>query len=224
MKIGVLSVSLALACGAALAGQIGRPISAEDFGPGALLTTFDDLSLSFRNPAPLVLDGNTFTTESGTFRYGTSADFGSYLDCNRECIGNETELGYIDVALGSTASRIGASVGGKGPFTGRVEFFGAGDALLGTVKFAGNESRLVFVGWENLGAAGITRARFHDTAKNGSILGLDDLRFESPVPEPGSFAMFAAGLAALALCASSPRRVGRRQPLHVQGRPGVIRR
>jgi hypothetical protein len=174
----------------ASAGQIGIV----DFSGGETVTSFDNLGLGFTTATPLVFDGNTYTTDDGILRYTDPNTFDA--DCNGECIGNDSDLGWIDVVLGGAYDRVGARVGGADTsYNGLVDFFGVGDVLLGTVAF-GNNAGMVFAGWEDFG--GITRVRFNDTASNGRIVHLDDFRFENVrVPEPGSLAMFGLGLAGL---------------------------
>jgi len=174
----------------ASAGQIGIG----DFSGGETVTSFDNLGLGFTTATPLVFDGNTYTTDNGILRYTDPNGFDA--DCNGECIGNDSDLGWIDVVLGGTFDRVGARVGGASTsYNGLVDFFGVGDVLLGSVAF-GNNAGMVFTGWEDFG--GITRVRFNDTASNGLILHLDDFRFERvAVPEPGSLVMLAFGLAGL---------------------------
>lgn len=190
-RLGVAAVAFAaLAAGSmAEAGQIGIA----GFSGGETVTTFDGLGLPFTSPAPLVLDGNTYTTDDGTIRYTDPNSFDA--DCNGQCIGNNTETGWIDVVLGGLANRVGARIGGANTsYAGFVEFFDLADVLLGSVAYGDNPG-MVFVGWEDAG--GIGRARFHDTAANGRIVHMDDFRFEGAIPEPATLALLGLGLAGL---------------------------
>ena len=191
-KLRVAAIALLAATfGGAHAGMIGIG----GFSGGETVTTFDALGLPFNNAAPLVFDGNTYTTDDGTIRYTEPNSFEA--DCNGECIGSNTDLGYIDVVLGAVYHRVGARVGGSTTtYGGIVDFFGIGDVLLGSINY-GNNAGMVFTGWEDFG--GITRVRFHDTAANGRIVHLDALRFEraQAVPLPSRLALLGLRLVAL---------------------------
>tara|TARA_R110001599_G_scaffold353247_3_gene591237 strand:+ start:1955 stop:2575 length:621 start_codon:yes stop_codon:yes gene_type:complete len=172
------------------------PIALGDFSGSETVTTFNGLGLPFSNPGPLLINGNTYTTDSGDIRYTDNFE----ADCDLECIGNSSDTGWIDVVLGGFFQRVGGRIGGgTTTYAGFVDFFGVGDVLLGTINY-GNNDGLVFAGWED--AAGITRVRINDTASNGRIVHLEDFRFETaaavePVPAPATLALFGLGLAAL---------------------------
>ena len=192
MLLKLSAFSLALLAGAAQAG----PIGIGGFSGSETVTTFNNLNLPFSNNGALVLNGNTVTTDTGSYRYTQPNGFDA--DCNGECIGNDTDLGWFDVVLGGPTSRAGARVGGSATsYAGIVDFFDMANNLLGSVSF-GNNAGMVFVGWEDL-SVGIGRVRFTDTASNGRILHLDDFRFEAAnaVPLPGTLAL--AGLALLGM-------------------------
>lgn len=194
MKLKTLTSLIMLA---ALAGGVhAGPIGIGGFSGGETVTTFNSLNLPFSNATPLVFDGNTYTTDDGTIRYTQPNGFEA--NCNNECIGNNSDTGFIDVVLGSAAHRVGALIGGSTTtYAGFVEFFDAADMLIGSVNY-GNNAGLVFVGWEDL-TAGIGRARFHDTASNGRIVHMDDFRFEQVgrLPVPSTLALLGLGLVAL---------------------------
>ena len=191
----------ALLLAAPVAAQAG-PIGIGDFSGSETVSTYDGLGLPFTNSAPVVIDGNSYTTDDGFLRYSSTFD----PDCTNECIGNNSDLGWIDVALGGPATRVGALVGGdRVSYTGFVEFFDVSDVLLGSVNFGGNTG-LIFAGWEDAG--GISRMRVTDTASNGLITHMEDLRFEgravndpgpTPVPAPATLGLLIGGLAALGM-------------------------
>ena len=172
----------------AVAGQI--PIGG--FSGGATVTTFDALGLPFSNPTPIVIGGNTYTTDDNVLRYANTFA----ADCVSFCIGNNSELGYIDVALGGLATRVGARVGANRAWSGDIDFFDLANALLGTITFTG-QSLMQFAGWENAG--GISHMRVRDTASNSLIMHMDDFRFErvnATVPVPATLLLVGIGLAA----------------------------
>lgn len=190
----VLASALAVAAlaGTAQAGQIGIG----GFSGSENVTTFDGLGLPFTSATPRVIGGNTYTTDSGQLRYANTFE----ANCSNECIGNDSDLGYIDVKLGSVQNRVGARVGGNAvSYAGFVDFFDAADNLLGSVEY-GDETALVFIGWEDL-SVGIARMRLRDTAANGRIVHMDDFRFETAtaVSAPGTVALVGLGLFGLAM-------------------------
>jgi hypothetical protein len=178
---GVLVVAFALN---ANAGQIGIG----DFNGSETVTTFDGFGLPFSNPAPLVFDGNTYTTDTGTIRYF------ALQGCDAECLGTESGLGFMDVALGTPATRVGAEVGVLQVWEGFVEFFDAADNLLGTINHPPG-SGFLFAAWEDSG--GISRFRLTDLDRPTSIINLDNFRFE-PIPEPSTALLLGGGLLGLA--------------------------
>lgn len=192
-SLACIAATLVL-CGSANAGVIGIG----GFSGGETVTTFNTLGLDFTTAAPLVFNGNTYTTDDGSIRYTDPNSFAA--NCNDECIGNNSDNGFINIVLGTAQNRVGALVGGSNAtFAGFVDFFDAADNLLGSVAY-GNSPGMVFVGWEDLGT-GIGRMRLRDTATNGLIVHMDDFRFESVsvVPVPGTLATVGLGLIGIGL-------------------------
>jgi hypothetical protein len=183
----IMTVLIAASPRTAIASQIGIG----DFSSSETVTTFNSLGLPFLNAIPIVFDGNSYTT-SDELRY---IGFSRLSDCDAECIGSDTDLGYIDIVLGAPATHVGALVGMGSSWTALVEFFDTTDTLLGTINYALFSSEMKFAGWEDSG--GISRFRVTDTASNGIIINLDDFRFESAVPEPTTALLLACGLVGL---------------------------
>jgi hypothetical protein len=150
------------------AGQI----AVGDFGAGKQITTFDGLGLPFQNPAPLVIDGHTFTSNDGTLRYV------GFSCAANQCIADNGSQGFIDVVLAEPALKAGAFVSGIiGGWIILVDFFDADDVLLGSVFLAnGPAFTPLFAGWEDPG--GIARIRFTHLFTVGIIFTLDDLYVE----------------------------------------------
>jgi hypothetical protein len=63
------------------------PIGIGGFSGSETVTTFNNLNLPFSNNGALVLNGNTVTTDTGSYRYTQPNGFDA--DCNGECIGND---------------------------------------------------------------------------------------------------------------------------------------
>ncbi len=188
----------ALAASMAAPVAYAIPIGPGAFGGGSVVTTFDGLGLpTFSNPTPLVVGGNTFTTDDGIFRYSV---FGGISDCvANECIGNDTDTGFIDVVLGAPAFRVGGWVSGASPqnWSIRTDFYNLANVLLGSVNLL-NVPTPAFAGWEDAG--GIGRVRFTDLIQNNRIELLDNFTTESrnvPVPEPTILLLMGMGLAGL---------------------------
>jgi hypothetical protein len=96
--------------------------------------------------------------------------------------------------------RVGAMIGApEQAWTASVLFFDENDQELGSILLAGNAFEGEFAGWES--AQLIHRMRVIDTASNGFVTAIDDLRFEA-VPEPSLL----AALMPLTVWACSRRR------------------
>jgi len=162
-----------------------------------IVVTYDGLGLNNGgNPTPLVIAGDTYTTNDSQLNYAAFG-FCSFWGGN-ECIGDNTEFGYIDIVLGSPALRVGVNVGAS---TSTVSFYDQTDQLLGSLPGPHNGLHLSFVGWQADGGL-IGRVRVADTEANSQMVLLDDLTKETTTPEPAT-----ATLVALALGISAARRL-----------------
>jgi len=172
---------------------------AASIGPGAFVSpttvTYDGLGLPFFNATPIVIAGDMYTTDDGRLRYFTS--FGGCTGTN--CIGNDTDGGFIDVVLGGPVQRLGAFFGvDDSTWAADVSFFNAANILLGTVSISGNPSAFGFAGWEDVG--GISRMHAVDTLANSRVIVMDNLMKESgsrSVPLPSSLWLLGGSIAAL---------------------------
>jgi hypothetical protein len=167
-------------------------IGVGDFEGGTQTTTFDGLGLpTSGNPTPLVINAHTITTDDGIFRYLAIPA----LCIANECIGNNTDLGFIDIVLDTSYTKAGAFVGGTfSGWTIRADFFDAADVQLGSFILNNPSSGSpLFGGWKDAG--GIARIRFTDLSPNGRIEVLDNLMV---IPEPSTALLLGSGLLALA--------------------------
>jgi hypothetical protein len=184
------AASLLLLAGSANAGQIGV---------GAFVTPtvedFESLSLAFTNPTPLVLNGVTYNTDTGTYRYFPTGS--SFPDCFSACISTDSDTGFIDVAFATPFTMAGAYVGADtSDWTATADFYDASNTWLGSVSLSSAAASNLFAGWES--DAGISRIRFTDTSANFYVLTLDDVTRESPVPEPASLILLSTGVLGMA--------------------------
>ena len=144
--------------------------NAAQIGSGAFLvpivSDYDGLGLPFNNTTPVIIDGNTYTTDNTNMRYNP------FAGCTAECIGSDTDTGYIDIILGAPTLRAGGLVAIS---TGNVQFFDESDVLLGTVPVAGIT---FFAAWE-ADSGLIKRIRINDTEANGQIIAFENLTIEA---------------------------------------------
>jgi hypothetical protein len=196
MAVCALALNTAvLVSGPAMAAAIGPG----DFSAAATVTTFDGLGLPIHgNATPYTLDGNTYETDNGIFRYlGPSF-------CPGECFGTDTDSGFIDITFGTAYKLVGlyAGPGANDPgaigefWSATVEFFNASNVLVGNIPLSGGQpAALEFAGWED--ASGIASIRITDTATNGLVVLINDVTFEAPVPLPAAAWLFGSGVLAL---------------------------
>jgi hypothetical protein len=135
---------------------------------------YNGLGLPGNNTTPIVIGGNTYTTNDSNMRYGA---FGTNNCVSGECIGSNTENGFIDIVLNTPTLRAGGWVGFS---SGNVQFFDENDVLLGTVPVAAVPNvSIAFAGWE-ADTGLIKRIRINDTDSNIFIISFDNLTTEQP--------------------------------------------
>jgi PEP-CTERM motif len=189
-----LLASLAVSLGAlsalpATAGVIGIG----DFSGSENVSTYDGLGIPLGNNAtPIVIDGNTYTSDTGAVRYQ------AFFCLSNQCLSTAiSETAYIDVDFGSSVNRVGfyTGFGGFAPWSADVGFY-LGDGTVFTTTLSG--VGLQFIGYES--ASGIDHVRIKDNGGDDFVIYLDDLRFEgNAVPEPGTLALLSIGLFGVAV-------------------------
>jgi len=172
----------------------GVAIGIGDFGPNKVIQDYEGFGPSGSRS---VIGGDTYSTDSGNFvrihNFDPPATPAPIIGQSGFRVANFTDLGFIDIVLGTAVHRAGAffaspgNVGGPG-WTATAEFFDEVDALLGSVLTSGAAFTATFVGWETDTGLLIKRIRFTDTTINSSILTLDNLTTEI-VPEPLTLAL-----------------------------------
>lgn len=221
--VALFGAILLLAPAAGLAASIGPG----DFAPGSTLLTFDEfangtfLSNDFAaqgvvlgsGPTPDGLNGGGtpapfVATENGPVANASAPNkivgtinhpLQGLIKC-QSCAVVVTFLGPLPTQAGFWVS--------DPDFGQYAEFFGP-SGLIATLSVTGTDSDTpFFMGFEDL--AGISEVVLHSTAQFG--VGLDNLQFGSPVPEPSSAALLFFGVASLALRGRfSTRLHGRRR-------------
>lgn len=137
---------------------------------------------------PLVINGNTYNTSANDnhfLRYlSTSPNNLSCIGATGDCVNTASDLGFIDITLGTPMASVGAFANTFG--TLQFDFFAPDNSLIASVPTSSG-----FVAWHDAG--GIGRIRVTDTAQNQTSMIFDNLTFEDPVtpntgavPEPVS--------------------------------------
>ena len=178
---------------------IAGPIGPGDFLGSEVVQDYEGLLLQtytftfLTNPTPLVIGADTYTTDNGELRYASS--FGPVVGRSGYGIANHSDMGFIDVVLGTPVTRAGAWIGTSAAWSGDADFFDTADILLGTMSVSGQGSVGAFVGWEATGGALIQRIRVTDTIANFSVIIMDDLTTETAgaIPEPTTLSLLALG-------------------------------
>ena len=143
---------------------------------------YNGLGLPDDNTTPIVIGGNTYTTDDSDMRYYA---FGANACVSGECIGSNTDTGFIDIVLNTPTLRAGGWVGFS---SGNVQFFDQSDVLLGTVPVVtAPYEPMVFAGWE-ADTGLIKRIRINDAASNIYITSFDNLTTEQTA-QPASISV-----------------------------------
>jgi hypothetical protein len=204
----IVTVAIALVLLGAERRALGGQIEADDFGDLAVLEDFEGLGLQQFPPTPLVIGTDSYTTDGVAIRYHDFDPPAVPMPIPGQDgfrLANFTDTGFIDIVFGTALKRAGAFIGQGNTWTATAEFFDEADELLGTVAGSGPDFSSAFAGWEaDVGL--IKRVRFTDTASNSSILLLDNLKTEIPVPEPSRDGLRVCALAVLAALAVRKRR------------------
>ena len=184
-------------------------ISIGNFGSGAILQDFEGLSATIFSSSPAIVNGNSYTTDSGIVRYHNFDPPAIPVSITGQSgfrLATFTDLGFIDISLGTPVNRVGAFIVGEagfasvGPWTATAEFFDVAGQLLGSV-FASNAINISsFAGWQ-ADTGLIKRIRFTDTSLNGSVLLVDNLWTQviAPVPLPAAFPLYAVFVGGMGL-------------------------
>jgi len=185
-----------ISIGVAKAGPIGS-----DSGYFNSHWDFEGLGSSFiETPAHLYGDSSvTFDSKSGKLRtLYSEVCKGSGLTGN--CIGTDAEADYIDILFDSPTYSAGIFVGISGSWSAEVSFYEMGtEDLLGSMALSGKDE-MHFAGWRAAPEFRIGRMRITDTALDGKVLFVDDLKLEYPVlgvSEPSFFMLLLMGMIGL---------------------------
>lgn len=155
-----------------------------DFDSNAFVTDFNELGLPAFNAPPVEIDGNLFSVASSALRYNAASAF-NISGMTGENISTNTDLGFLEVEFSQPMFRAGAVFGApQAAWSATVLFYDAQDTELASIDISDAGGQSQFVGWED--SALINRMRVVDTAANGFVTAMDDLRFQV-VPEPSSF-------------------------------------
>jgi hypothetical protein len=171
--------------------------------------TFDGLGLPAIGSAPLTRPYGSYTTDNGTIRYFA---FGPGICIANECIGSNTDKGYLDLVFTVPVLRAGGFVARS---SATITFYDETNQMIGSINAPGPAP--AFVGWQ-ADSGLISRIHIQDTETNLAITTLDNLTYEfgessipqSDTPEPATTAMIGGGLMLVALARRKATRTANR--------------
>ena len=197
--LALLGVALATGSGeSSHAGVIGPG----DFGPGAVVQTFDSLSENYLGAyGPLILSGVTYATSlPGTY------NIASGLDCfSGQCFGTRSTGAGLIIVLENPVERVGGYLHGRGDQTPYVTFYDANHVGIDGLYPNQVSADGFFFGF-HAGANNIKYIEITPNAGQG-IATLDNFTYQiaSPVPEPATWAMLLFGFAGVGFLAYRKR-------------------
>jgi hypothetical protein len=178
------------------AGSVqAHQIDASTFDPSlSNEVSFASLPLNFGRRGPVVAEGITFTSGSGSLRTYPADSFSplpgldTVVCAEKGCIMTDTDLDYIAVRLPNPVSMVGAYLGiTNSPTTAVAEFY-SGMTLLGSVNVSARSFEGVFAGW-HADSPIITSVKFIDNESQDFVLALSGFTYQGgmPIPEPSTF-------------------------------------
>lgn len=182
MRLSAIATLLgvALATGYGENSQAGV-IGPGDFGPGAVVQTFDSLSENYLGAyGPLVLGGVTYATDlPGLYNVASGSDCFS-----GQCFGTRSQGAGLIIELDNPVERVGGYLHGRGDQTPYVIFYDANHVGIDGLYPNQVSADGFFFGFQ----AGTSNIKYIEIAPNAGqgIATLDNFIYEiaSPVPEP----------------------------------------
>ena len=162
---------------------IAGPIGTSDFGVNTEIEEFTGLGMPLFNPSPLILNGATYSVDSGTIRYYDFTPINSF----GQAVSTALETDAMNVVFNEAVKKAGLWLG-RG--RGEVKFFDENEQILGSI--GGNYSDTPqFIGWEAETGL-IKKIRIEDFVYDSHSLVIDRVMTES-VPEPSTYLLIFLG-------------------------------
>jgi hypothetical protein len=141
---------------------------------------------------PFIVGPFSFTSDDGQIRYA-SLGYSNIPGQNDHAIGDNTDLGFLDISLSPGMHKFGflVGLGSDEPTSETITFLGTG-GVLGSTSVS-RSGGFQFVGFDD-GTGLIAGVLINDTLANASVFAVDNLEIEA-VPLPNSLSLFAPGLA-----------------------------